>query len=57
VWVREKQQHAIILLKVMPNIKFYFQESLDDLPEEILNKDEERLQFKKMEEQIKDFLL
>ncbi|XP_022161216.1 cytoplasmic tRNA 2-thiolation protein 2 isoform X1 [Myzus persicae] len=32
-------------------------ESLDDLPEDILNKEKERLQFKKMEEQIKDFLL
>ncbi|XP_025193883.1 cytoplasmic tRNA 2-thiolation protein 2-A [Melanaphis sacchari] len=32
-------------------------ESLDDLPKEILNKEKERLQFKKMEEQIKDFLL
>lgn len=41
----------------MHNIKFYFQESLDDLPEEILIKEKERLQFKKMEEQIKDFLL
>jgi len=30
---------------------------LDDLPEDILNKEKERLQFKKMEEQIKDFLL
>jgi len=41
----------------MYNIQFYFQESLDDLPEEILNKEKERMQFKKMEEQIKDFLL
>lgn len=41
----------------MCNIKFYFQESLDGLPEEILNKEKVRLQFKKMEEQVKDFLL
>lgn len=33
------------------------QESLDDLPEDIIKKGKERLQFKKMEEQIKDFLL
>jgi hypothetical protein len=30
---------------------------LDDLPEEILKKNSEKLQFQKMEEQIKDFLL
>ncbi|CAH1724926.1 unnamed protein product [Aphis gossypii] len=32
-------------------------ESLDDLPKDILSKEKERLQFKMMEEQIKDFLL
>lgn len=36
---------------------FISQEYLDDLPEEILIKEKERLQFEKMEEQIKDFLL
>jgi len=30
---------------------------LDDLPKDILSKEKEKLQFKRMEEQIKDFLL
>lgn len=36
---------------------FILQESLDNLPEEILIKKKEKLHFEKMEEQIKDFLL
>jgi len=32
-------------------------DTLDDLPSEILNKEKEKLQFKEMEEQIKEFLL
>jgi len=38
-------------------MKCYLQESLDDLPEEIHDKVKEKMQFKKMEDQIKDFLL